>query len=60
MENFIKHIREVGTKYPALQSQLQDLYELTHYEIEDGGSYEGEIEAGYSAINDLVEEHLGG
>jgi hypothetical protein len=58
MNNFMRQLKEVGLKYPALQPDIQEIYEIAVCEIEDGESESNEIEIGLSALDDLVEEHI--
>jgi hypothetical protein len=58
MNEFMKQLQETGLKYPTLQSDIQEIYELAVCEIDDGEPEEHEIELGLSALAELVEEHL--
>jgi hypothetical protein len=57
MNNFMKQLQETGLKYPALQSDIQEIYELAVCEIDDGEPEEHEIELGLGALEELIEEH---
>lgn len=54
MRDLIIYLKKIGADHPELQSELQGIYELAKYEIDDGGSVEGELELAYSAVNDLL------
>lgn len=51
-DSFIAYAREVGEKYPTLQREIQETFELAMYEIEDGGSATHEFELAQSYIED--------
>lgn len=55
-QEFITYARQVGTKYPQLQSFIQEVYELALYEIEDGESPEHEWELAEGSIAERVED----
>jgi len=51
-------VRRAIHKYPELQDQFVDYYQLCKDEIEDGGSMQHEIGLCENSINEAIIEHL--
>jgi hypothetical protein len=56
MENLLIDLRAVITKFPQLKDEVNSMFQLCKDEIEEGGSYEHEIQLCYGAVKDLIDD----
>jgi hypothetical protein len=56
MKQLAKDLQVVIIRFPQLSGGVKDMYQLCKDEIEEGGSYEHEIDSCRQAVRDLIEE----
>ena len=55
LQDFAQHYQ---ITYPSLLDQIQDIYDLAEYEIEQGGSPRHECSLAEQDIEQLIEDYL--